>query len=383
MKSRILLFSTLALAGFLASCSRSAPPPPMTPKVTVATPVMGSVTNWDEYPGHLQAVESVEIKPRVSGYIESIHFQDGAEVNAGDLLFVVDPKPYQAEMDRASAERQRVEIRLELAKNDLQRVQELRGTKAVSEEEFDLRNKAVREADAALNAAKATENSVAINLEFTRIKAPVAGRIGRRLVTIGNLVQGGGAAPATLLAMLVSVDPVYCYFDVEERAFTKYRTLSTEHNTGKGLACYLGLVGEEGFPHAGVVDFFDNEVNRRTGTMRIRAVFANPDRALVSGMFARVRLMSGPPTQSLLVPAVAVSSDQGQKMVMLVNKENMVEPRLIQAGRQQGSMRVVLSGLTQEDRVIVNGLMMARPKAKVDVVDPSAQPPASPVPSRK
>lgn len=377
MKTSIRLWPLLIVV-VLAACSRPQPPAPPTPKVTVTQPQTGTVTDWDEYPGHIEAVEMVEIRPRVSGYIESIHFEDGAEMKAGDLLFVIDPRPHQAELNRARAERQRAETRLELARNDLKRVEGLRGTKAISEEEYDSRSKAVREAEAALAAAKATEAVAQLNLDYTRIIAPINGRIGRRLVTVGNLVQGGGMVPGTIMATMVSMDPIYCYFDVDEASFLKCRDAGKRSNGAAAmngsLACELALVNEQGFPNKGRVDFFDNQVNARTGTIRMRGTFANPDRALVPGMFAKVRVPAGPPVPALLVPAVAIGSDQGNKFVMVVNKDGIAETRSIEVGRQHGAMRAVTKGLTPQDRVVVNGLMMARPGSKVEAV---AAPPAA------
>jgi membrane fusion protein, multidrug efflux system len=367
----------MAAAITLISCAPPKTAAPQPPKVTVARPRLALVTNWDEYPGHLQAVESVEVRPRVSGYIDSIHFTDGAEVKAGELLFVIDPRPFQAALDQSRAERVRTETRLALTSNDLRRAEALRGTKAISDEEYDTRSKAVREAEAALTAAKAAEAAVQLNLDYTRITAPINGRIGRRLVTVGNLVQGGGMVPGTLLATLVSMDPIYCYFDADEPAFLRYRknggTDTSGGPKGAGLACELALVTEEGFPHQGRVDFFDNMVEAGTGTIRMRGVFANPDRALIPGMFAQVRVPASPPEQALLVPAVAIGSDQGMKNVLVVNKDSIVEIRPVEVGRQHGAEQAVTRGLTTEDRVIVNGMMMARAKSKVEVVEPPAK----------
>jgi len=345
------------------------------PKVTVRQPQLATVTNWDEYPGHIDAVEMVEIRPRVAGYIDSIHFQDGTEVKAGDFLFVIDPRPYQADLEHAQAQRQEAETRLELARNDLKRADSLQGTKAISAEEYDSRSKAVRAAESALAAAKASETTARINLDYTQIKAPISGKIGRRLVTAGNFVQlQGNGGPATLLATIVSVDPIYCYFDVEESAFLKYRSSAkaTEANTG-GLACELALVNETGFAHRGRLDFFDNQVNPQTGTIRLRAVFENGDRALVPGMFANVRVLASPPEQTLVVPDVAIGSDQGYKYVYVVNAENVAKKRDITTGRAHGPLRAVLTGLTPDDRVIVNGLMMLRPDSKVVIDTPESK----------
>lgn len=360
------LLVAAATAALTTSCSRppSAAPPP--PKVTVAPPQRMTVTNWDEYPGHVEAVEMVDLRPRVTGYLDAIHFADGAEVKAGDLLFEVDPKPYQADLDRAQAQRRQAETHLTLVRNDLQRAESLRGTKAISEEDYDNRSQAVREAEAALAAARAAEESAQLNLGYTRVTAPISGRIGRRLVTVGNLVQGGGSP--TVLATLVSQDPIYCYFDVDEGAFGQYRRYAQASPDGS-LRCELALVKEAGFPHHGRLDFFDNQVAPQTGTIRLRAVFANPERGLLPGMFARLRVMAGPPQEMLLIPDVAVGSDQGYKYVYVVTPDNAVENRPIETGRAYGDWRAVLKGLSAEDRVVVNGQMtvlMLRPGAKVE-----------------
>jgi RND family efflux transporter MFP subunit len=373
MKAPLLLSSTLIIAALAACSPKQAPQQMPPPQVTVTCPQMMTFTNWDEYPGHLEAVETVEVRPRVHGQIESIHFQDGAEVKAGDLLFVIDPRPYQADLDRACAERQRAETHLELARNDFKRAESLRSTKAISEEEFDTRNKAAREADAALAAARAAEVSAKLNLDYTRITAPISGKISRRFVTVGNLVQlQGSGGSATVLTTIVTLDPIYCYFDADEAAFQRYRGGIGGNGLGQkgsALACELALVNEQNHPHKGRVDFFDNKVNEKTGTIRLRGVFPNADRSMVPGMFATVRVPAGPAVQALAVPAVAIGSDQGIKLVMVVNKDGVVEPRPVEVDRQHGAMRIVTKGLTPQDRVIVNGLMMARPGAKVQIVD--------------
>ena len=339
------------------------------PKVTVSQPQLATVTNWDEYPGHLEAVEMVEIRPRVAGYIDSIHFQDGTEVKAGDLLFVIDPRPYQADLEQTEARRRQAETHLELVQNDFKRAESMKGTKAISDEEYDSRSKAVREAEAALAATKANETTARLNLDYTQIKAPVSGKIGRRLLTVGNFVQlqsSGGSA--SMLATLVSLDPIYVYFDVEEAAYQKYRSCAKQAEANGGaLPCELGLVSEQGFMHRGRLDFFDNQVNPQTGTIRLRAVFENADRTLVPGMFANLRVLAGSPQQALLIPDVAVQSDQGYKFVYVANAEDKVEARYIETGRAHDPLREVLKGLRPEDRVIVNGLMILRPGQTVEV----------------
>jgi RND family efflux transporter MFP subunit len=380
--SRPLGLALLAAVLAATSCSRPKPPAPTPPKVTVAPPRMMTVTNWDEYPGHLEAVESVELRARVSGYLESIHFVDGAEVKTGDLLFVIDPKPYQADLDRAQAQRRQAATHFELAQNDLKRAEELRGTKAISDEELDSRSNAAREAEAAVAAAQAAEAAVKLNLDYTRITAPISGKIGRRLVTLGNLVQGGSSP--TVLATLVSQDPIYCYFDVEEATLARYRAYQVAAGTGDhpgAVRCEVALANESSFPHPGRLDFFDNQVNPQTGTIRLRAVFDNADRTLVPGMFANLRVMAGPPQETMLIPAVAIGSDQGYKYVFLVNRENLIENRPITTGRAYGEWRAVFKGLSVEDQVVVNGLMtvmMLRPGAKVE----AQTAPAAPAPEK-
>lgn len=372
MKIPFPLLSAFLLAG-LAACTQQEPPARPTPKVTVTHPHEATVTNWDEYPAHLEAVEIVEVRPRISGHIESIHFQDGAEVKAGDRLFVIDPRPYQAELERIQAELLRAQTHAELARDDLKRAESLRHTRAISEEEYDSRSKTAREAEAAVAAARAAEDAARINLDYTCIKAPISGRIGRRLVTLGNFVQlqaNGGAA--TVLATIVSMDPIYCTFDADEAAFLRYRHNGTGNGLGQksgSLACELALVNEQGYPHKGHIDFFDNQVNAMTGTIRMRGIFANPDRALIPGMFANVRVPAGPPVHTMLVPAVAINSDQGNKFVMVINVNNIAEARPVTVGRQHGDMIAVLNGLTVQDRVAINGLMLVRPGSPVEVVD--------------
>lgn len=419
----------------LIGCTRPTSPSPALPSVTVAQARMLTLTNWDEYPGHVEAVEMVELRPRVSGYLESIHFEDGAEVKAGDRLFEIDPRPYQADLARAQADRQkaasehqrlqadrqrvqadhqrlqaelqRAQSRAELARNDLTRAETLRTSKAISEEELDNRSKALREAqatvaaaqaavaaaqatvtaadaavtaaDASVAAAQAAEVNAKLNLDYSHITAPITGRIGRRMVTAGNLIQTGGTP--TVLATIVTLNPIYCYFDVEERLFQQYRTQVIKGGKQKNglLPCVMALAGESGFPHQGRVDFFDNQVNPKTGTIRMRAIFANENRALIPGMFATVRLPAGPPVQALTVPAVAIGSDQGNKFVLVANFSNVVEKRDVQVDRQHGPLRVVTKGLTPQDRVIVNGLMMARPGSPVRVMDePTREAPSIP-----
>ena len=325
---------------------------------------------WDEYPGRLDAVDMVEVRARVSGYLESVHFKDGAEVKKGDLLFVIDPREYQAELDHAEAEVKQSETRLELASNDLDRAERLLKSKAISEEDADSRNKAKREAEAAIQSAQALKEVAMLNMEYTHITAPISGRISRKYVTEGNLVNGN-QGQTTLLTTIVSMDPIYCYFDADERAILKYQQLARD---GKGedflggkVLCEVELANETGFPHKGVLDFVDNRVDPATGTLQVRGTFPNPgpDHVLQPGYFARVRVPGSAKYPALLVPDEAVGTDQSQKFVYTVNDQNFVEYKKVTLGPIIDGLRVVRSGIHSNDWVIVNGLMSVRPGAKV------------------
>lgn len=370
-----MVWLALLMAPWLCSCRpQTAPPRPRVPQVTVVCPMVSNVTNWDEYPAHLEAVHTVEIRSRVAGHLESIHFRDGAEVRAGQLLFVIDPKPYEAELARAKADRRRAETQLELARNEFERAARLRESRAISEEEFDSRAKAVRAAEDSLEAAQAAEAIAALNLRYTRIVAPIEGQIGRRLVALGNMVQGSTMMPGTLLATLVSQDPVYAYFDVPDQVYRSYRgLLSGLSGSEEGAwVCEFGLSGEVGFPHQGRIDFVDNQADARTGTVRMRAILPNADRRLIPGFTGRLRLPVQCTESALLVPEAAILSEQTRKYVYVVNAEGIIEPRTVELGRSHGIQRVVQTGLKPEDWVVVTGLWMLRPGVKVEVVKPQA-----------
>jgi multidrug efflux system membrane fusion protein len=365
-----------------AGCAKPADPQAAAPAppVTANQPVQRDVIEWDEYQGRLDAVASVEIRARVSGYLQSIHFKDGAEVNKGDLLFVIDPRSYQADLDRAQADIAQAQTRLELAINDLARANRLLVSKAISEEEADSRSKSKREAEAALQSAKAAAEVASLNLEYTHVVAPISGRIGRKMITEGNLVNGN-QGQATLLTTIVSLDPIYCYFDADEPAVLKYQQLAREGKRdslrdGK-VAAELELGNERDFPHHGVLDFVDNRIDPSTGTLRVRGLFSNPapDRILQPGFFARIRVPGTAKYSAVLIPDLAVGSDQSQKFVYVVNDQDIVEYRTVKLGPMIDGLRVVREGIQPKEWVIVNGLMSVRQGAKVT---PSRAPVATP-----
>ena len=371
IKGRIFSIYILMAAACLAAsaCKKSAAPAGRPPApVTANQPVQREVVEWDEYPGRLDAVDMVEIRARVNGYLESVHFKEGAEVKKGDLLCVIDTRPYQAELDRAEAQLKQAQTRFELASNDLVRAEKLLQSKAISEEEADSRSKAKREAEAAIQSGQASVEMAKLNLDYTHVTAPISGQISRKMVTEGNLINGN-QGQATVLTTIVSLDPIYCYVDADEHAVQKYQKLAREGKRvsarGGQLSCELGLANEHGFPHHGVVDFVDNRVDPNTGTMRTRGIFPNEDRSLMPGFFARLRLTGSAKYEALLIPDQAVGTYQAQKFVYVVNDKDEVEYRPVKLGPISDGLRVVREGVRQGDWVVVEGLMTIRPGSKV------------------
>jgi multidrug efflux system membrane fusion protein len=365
------LFAALAL--LLLGCGNhsdvpaaEAETPPV--KVKIAQPLQKEVLEWDEYTGRIEAMETVEVRARIDGYLDKVNFKAGDKVKKGDLLFVIDPRPYRAELNRAEGELERARSRLELAKNDLQRAERLRRSKAISEEEYDARSKGQREAVAAVRAAEAAAQTARLNLEFTEIRAPISGRIGRELVTQGNLVSGGGGG--TLLTIIVSVDPVYVYVDADERAVLKYRRLAEAGKRTSAretrITAKLALIDESDFPHEGYIDYIDPRMDPSTGTLRARAVFSNPNEFLSPGFFARLRVPGSAPYQGLLVPDRAVGTDQGQKFVWVAKDDGSVEYRRIVPGTVTGQMRVISEGLQPDDWVVIEGVHKLSPGTRIE-----------------
>ncbi len=362
----LLRIAPLLLGALVTGCGKHAPQTAPTPTVSVVQPIAREVIEWDEYIGRFESPENVEVRARVSGYLDKVHFKEGKEVKKGDVLFTIDPRPYQAEYDRAEADRQRAESQADLAKNDADRATRLIATKAISEEDFDTKNKTYYSALAAVKSAKAALESAKLNLEFTEIHAAIAGRISRALVTEGNLVSGGvSGAGATLLTTIVSLDPLYLYGDADERAILKYIRLSKEGTRdsarNKNIPAEAALADETGFPHKGFMDFVDNRVDPNTGTLRARGVFPNTDHSLSPGFFARIRIPGSGKYQALLLPDRALGSDQAQKFVYVVNAEKKVEFRPIKIGPMIDGLRVVKEGLKPGEQVIVEGLLRVRP----------------------
>ncbi len=364
----VLAISSALLVGVL-TLGRSSKPPAAPPAqaVTVATVLERSITEWDEFTGRLEAVNTVEIRPRVSGYIRRVGFSEGNRVRQGQVLFEIDPRPYQAELARAEAELERARSGAALAEKEVERAGKLVDMQAISREEFDSRTSAEAQGDASVRAAEAAVATARLNLEWTLVRSPIEGRVSRAEVTPGNLVQAG--AETTLLTTVVSLDPMYLYFDSDEQTYLRYASRArssggTNWRTAR-LPVYLGLANESGFPHEGRLDFVDNQVDPQSGTIRTRAVFSNRSQALTPGLFARVKLVGTEKKNALLVRDAAIGTDQDRKFVLVVGPGDTLAYRPIVPGRLTDGLRIVTSGLKPGERIVVNGLMRVRPGMKV------------------
>jgi RND family efflux transporter MFP subunit len=343
--------------------------------VTVSEPASRTVTDYFEFPGQTEAVGEVEIRARVTGYLMKVNFVDGQNVKKGDLLYEIDPRPYQASLDRAKGDLSRLLALTDKAKADLARSERLRPSGAVSQEEYEQHVADLAVDKASVQSAQAAIRDAELNLEFTKITSPIDGRVSRTRITEGNLVQSG-SPDSTLLTTVVSTNPIYVYFNMDEHVLLKYQEMSLK--TGKDLhpkilkdlrvPVEIGLPDEKGFPHAGILDFNDNKIDRNTGTLRARGVFENPKEYLTPGLFVRVRIPFGSPHQVLLVNDRAIGTDQRQKYLLTVNKQDVVEYRRVTVGRLLDDMRVIETGLNPDDRVVVNGLQRARPGSTVQPV---------------
>jgi RND family efflux transporter MFP subunit len=360
--SGALIAALVALSGCRSEATTATQAP--APQVSVASALERDVTEWDEFTGRLEAVESVEVRPRVTGYIESVNFTEGSKVRKGDLLFVIDPRPYRAELSKAEAELARAVASAELAASDAARSEKLVDIKAVSREEYDSRINASREAKASVAAARAAVDSAKLNLEFTRITSPIDGRVSKAVVTTGNLVNGGSNA-APLLTTVVSLDPMYVTFEGDEQIYLKYNELSRrgERSSSRDAAnpVLMGLANEDGYPHRGAMVFVDNQVDPRTGTIRARAAFENKDGYFTPGLFARVKLLGHNSYHAVLVDDRAIGTDQGQKFVYVVDAEHKIAYRPVKVGRLSDGLRIVQQGLQAGETVVVNGMQRVHP----------------------
>ena len=339
------------------------------PAVTVSAPLQKEITEWDEFTGQFAAIDYVEVRARVSGYLTEIHFDDGQIVHKGDLLFVIDPRPYEATLASVQAQLAQAQAQVDLANQQLGRSSELLKKGYEPQSSTDQRISDLKVATAAVEAAKAGIQSAQLNVEFTRITAPVTGRISSHRVSIGNLVSGNDSSAATLLTTIVSLDPIYFNFDISEADYLAYQRAIAKGNLqstrDSSVAVTLHLTDEKGWPHEGHLDFIDNQVNRTSGTIRVRGVFPNPNSLFTSGQFGRIRIPGSEPYQAILIPDEALVSDQSRKIVMTVNADNVIVPKVVRPGPTHDGLRIIRDGLLPTDQIVIDGLVRARPGAKV------------------
>jgi membrane fusion protein, multidrug efflux system len=369
----LLLYAGILATQLLTGCDNkpAASSDPGLPAVTVSRPVQQKITEWDEYTGRFVAVKTVEIRARVSGFIDSIHFKDGQIVKQGDLLFIIDPRPYRLAVEQATADRDRTRAKLAIARSDVERATPLLRSQSVTEREFDTRKSTQEDASAAVMSADAALKQAQLNLEWTEVRAPIAGRISDRRVDAGNLIAGGQSG-ATLLTSIVSIDPIHFVFDGSEADFIHYLRLAAagERPSSRDVQnpVAVRLADEFDYKRLGRMDFVDNVVNAKTGTIRGRAIFDNKDGLLTPGFFGRVRLFGGE-HDALLLPDSAIASDQSNKIVFTVAADDTVGVKRVELGPLAHGLRVIRSGLNAGDRVVIEGLARARPGQKVKAED--------------
>jgi RND family efflux transporter MFP subunit len=358
----------LALPLFTGCKRVIAPPAPPPASVTVSQPLQREVIRWDQYSGYLSSPKTVTVSARVSGLIEEAPFQEGAIVHAGDLLFRIDPRPFQADLDNKKAAVAQARALAEKTRADFARSTQLLKAEVIARADYDNTKASYGQAAASLNAADAALETSRLNLEWTDVRAPITGRVSRMDVTVGNLVNGG-SGQATALTTIVSIDPLYSYINVPESAALRYQELALKEKkssvAGANVACSLQLENETNFPHQGVIDFVDNQVDVNTGTQQIRCVFANPTTILTPGLFALTRIPASDRYQALLIPDAAVNSDQDERFLLIVGANNVVQQRPVKLGALFGTLRSITDGLKPGERVIVNGMQSAQSGAKV------------------
>ncbi|WP_225677253.1 efflux RND transporter periplasmic adaptor subunit [Bradyrhizobium hereditatis] len=364
-----LLAPLVALA--LSACGDKPPQQPAAaapPTVTVAQPVKRTVTDWDEFTGRFEAVQEVQVRARVGGFVTSVEFRDGAIVRAGDLLYVIDARPFEAIAEQADGQLSDARARAELARRELDRALTLNQTQAVSDSIVDQRRQTLQAARAAEMQAEGALKAAKLNIEFTHVMAPITGRVSRHLVTPGNLVQGSEGG-ATLLTTIVSLDPIYIYFDVDEATYLRNSRLWFEGKRPSSRdtpnPVQVTLTGETKPSHEGTMNFLDNRLDASTGTLRSRAVVPNKDLSILPGQFGRVRIIGSAPYEALLLPDTAIATDQSRKIVFVVKDDNTVEARPVTLGPLDEGLRVIREGIKAEDRVIIDGLQRARVGANV------------------
>lgn len=356
----------LAACGDAQTQQKAAPPPPV---VTVAQPVKRVIVDHDEYVGRFVAIDSVEVRARVSGYLEKVHFTDGQIVKEGDLLFTIDKRPFQNTLDQVRANLAQARANLAYAEADLARGEKLVRDKTITDQTFEQRQQAKRTAEASVAANEALVRQAELDLTFTELRAPVAGRIGDRRVSPGNLVTGGATGTTTLLATIVSTDPIRFEFTFDEASFLRYERLAAQNSDfaarGAAAKVMLKLIDENEFIHPGRMDFVDNVIDKASGTIRGRAVFANANGILTPGMFARIQVPGSPQYEALLIPDAAIGSEQARKYVLVVRPDDTVIQKYVTLGQLLHSERVIKDGISADDRIIVSGLMRAKPGQKV------------------
>lgn len=367
IRSLILLATLLPALG----CNRSPPAAAALPEIATAQVVSKRIKDWDEYTGRFQAVDSVEVRPRASGYIDAVKFREGQLVKQGDVLFVIDRRPYQADYDRARAGLELARSQYELAKLEAARAQKLKDSGAVSREELDTRLSQLNQQEASVSAAKASLDSAGLMLSFTKVVAPIDGRISRAEVTKGNLVTGGNEG-GTLLTTIVSVDPIYVYFEGDENAYLRYQTMARQGERSSSREARnpvrVGLADETGFPHEGQMDFVDNQLDVRTGTIRARAVLSNAAGRFTPGLFARVQLLGSAEYDAVLVDDRAIGTDQSQRFVLVVGPNDTLQYRPVKPGRNIDGLRVIRAGVNAGEQIVVSGLQRVRPGMQIKPV---------------